>query len=373
MKMPNNAFLLYGYHSPEYFCSRKQELKQLKNHRLNERNVALYSWRGMGRSALIHRFLIEEERKGKLETIYVDLTGTTHLEKLVEILIKGVYERYANSPTSIEPELQLLLNKVGINITYQKDSSTPQFFLGYRNEIQLTENLKSIGQFLSYRKKKVFLVFKEFQQITRYEEEHIESILNNFTQNQPSIRFIFSGSHRQKMVDMFTDSNRAFYKSCQMLSLEPIPEKEYVPFIRGHFNAVNREVSTELIHEIYSWTRGLTQAMQLICNKLYGTNRTLNNKNLQEVISETLQENALVFANYHRLLTKVQWKLIVAIAKENEVKTPQAAAFLSKYNLGAASSVKVALDALISKELVISENGAYHVHDLLFFRWLEQL
>lgn len=59
------------------------------------------------------------------------------------------------------------------------------------------------------------------------------------------------------------------------------------------------------------------------------------------------------------------------IAKEQKVKSPQGQEFIQKYNLGAASSVRVALNMLLDKELVVQENGAYFVHDLLFSRWME--
>ena len=373
MKKPNNAFLLYGYHSPEYFCGRKKELTELKNHRLNERNVALYSWRGMGRSALIHRFLMEEERKGKLEAIYVDLTGTVTLTKCIEIIIKGIFERYLKSVNSINTDFQRILTSIAVNITTHKKTNVPQFNLGYRTQNQLIDNLNTLGQFLSLRKKKIYVVFKEFQQIANYEEAQTAKILSNFSKKFASIRFIFSGSHRHKMVFMFTDQNQAFNRSCQLISLDPVHIDEFTPFIQKHFKAVNRKISTEQIQEVYSWTRGQTQAIQLICNKLYAMEGETSTVGLREIFHEVLQENALVFANYHRLLSKVQWKLIIAIAKENEVEKPQSATFLAKYNLGAASSIKVALEALITKELVIAENGKFYVHDLLFFRWLEQL
>ena len=127
----------------------------------------------------------------------------------------------------------------------------------------------------------------------------------------------------------------------------------------------------ELIQAIYTWARGQTYAVQLVCNRFYGSNLILTKASFEQIKHEIIQEEAPIFGNYFNLLTKVQWKVISAIAKEQKVKKPQSQAFIQKYNLGAASSVSVALNMLVNKELVVQENGEYFVHDLIFSRWLE--
>jgi hypothetical protein len=77
---------------------------------------------------------------------------------------------------------------------------------------------------------------------------------------------------------------------------------------------------------------------------------------------------------YRSLLSPIQWQLLVAIAKESCVTEPQAQRFLQKYNIGAASSAKKALDALLDKEMVFSiestEKTAYRVYNVFLMRWL---
>ena len=50
---PNNPFLIAGYYSPEFFCDRERETKDLSDALYNGRNVTLISPRRMGKTGLI--------------------------------------------------------------------------------------------------------------------------------------------------------------------------------------------------------------------------------------------------------------------------------------------------------------------------------
>lgn len=370
MKTPKNAFLLQGYHSKAYFCNREDELALLKSHQENERNVVLFSWRRLGKSALIQRFIKEEERSEKIEAVYVDLMATTNTKEAIELIIKSVYNKFGKTKSGVNAAFQRLMGSLGLGMKFDSLTGLPSFSLSLHQPSSSNDSLASIGEFLSSRKKQVVVAIDEFQQICNY-EENAEATFRSFMQQFPMIRFIFSGSHRQLMTAMFSESKRPFYKSCSLISLEAIPLERYSPFIQKHFKRINKKMPTKLIEAIYEWTRGQTYAVQLVCNRFYGSNLSLTVASFEQIKQEIIQEEAPIFGNYFKLLTKVQWKLISAIAKEQKVKKPQSQAFIQKYQLGAASSVRVALNMLTDKELVIQENGEYFVHDLIFSRWLE--
>ena len=67
MRTPENPFLTSGYYSPEYFCDRKNETKQLLNSIQNGQNVTLTSIRRIGKTGLIkHLFYqLPENWKGR--------------------------------------------------------------------------------------------------------------------------------------------------------------------------------------------------------------------------------------------------------------------------------------------------------------------
>lgn len=371
MKIPKNPFLLNGYYSADYFCNRESKLAALNNHLHNERNVVLFSWRRMGKSALIRRFLSEKEQSGKFEMLYIDLLASRSIKQAIEMLIEAVYQKFGNTSDSLSSSFSKLIASLGVSMSFDPLSGLPSFSMGLNQKINHQESLSSIGKFLSSREKQVILAIDEFQQISHYAEENGEAVFRSFMQEFPTLRFIYSGSHRKIMTAMFSESNRPFYKSCCLLSLDPISKDHYFPFIQNHFKEGGKDIEYELMEEIYNWCRGQTYSIQLLCNRLYGSNIPLNKEGLQIVIEDIMEEESPVFSNYFHLLPKMQWQVLKAIAKEEKVANPQAKEFLQRHNLGAASSVSTAIKSLSDKEVLVWEEGVYFVHDLIFSRWLQ--
>jgi hypothetical protein len=175
------------------------------------------------------------------------------------------------------------------------------------------------------------------------------------------------------MTAMFTDRNRPFYRSSQLLSLGPIPQEAYKPFITNHFAKASRQIEAAVLDEIFAWAKGQTYTIQLLCNHCFARGGTITTKELQEVISEILEREKSVFGSFSRLFSDAQWQLLKAIAREDFIEAPSGMAFISKYELGAASTVQSALKRLIELEFVIEDNGGYRIHDVLYGRWLAQI
>ena len=69
----------------------------------------------------------------------------------------------------------------------------------------------------------------------------------------------------------------------------------------------------------------------------------------------------------------MQWKVMMAVAKEESLTNPFSKEFVHKHQLGAVSSVSTALKMLQNNEIIIEEEGAFYVHDFLLARWLQLL
>ena len=80
-----------------------------------------------------------------------------------------------------------------------------------------------------------------------------------------------------------------------------------------------------------------------------------------------------LFSGYTKLLTNMQWKVLMAVAKDEPLINPLSKEFINNYHLGATSSVNTALRMLQKNELVIEDEGSYFVHDVLLARWLQSL
>jgi hypothetical protein len=63
---------------------------------------------------------------------------------------------------------------------------------------------------------------------------------------------------------------------------------------------------------------------------------------------------------------------IVAIAKEQAVKSPLSQPFIQKHHLPALSSISTALKSLTESQFVYQYRGAYIVYDRFFGMWLNE-
>ncbi|MEK0337980.1 MAG: hypothetical protein QQN41_11160, partial [Nitrosopumilus sp.] len=206
-----------------------------------------------------------------------------------------------------------------------------------------------------------------------YSDKNGEAVFRSWMQSFPRIRFVFSGSHRNMMTSMFAKKNRPFYRSAQLLQLNPIELRDYEKFITKHFTENGKTIDPETIKAIYTWSRKQTYCVQLVCNKLYGMHDNVKPKHPEQVYDEILKQEAPVFSDYTNLLTATQWKVMLAIALEEPLENPLSKEFINKHHLGAASSVSTALKMLQNNELVIKEDQRFYIHDVLLARWIQAL
>ncbi len=369
-----NPFLLTGYYGKDYFCDREEELAALKNHFENERNVVLYAWRRLGKTALIQCFLSQLEGKNSAETLYVDLLGTRNIEEAVLQITKAIYNKYGKTSSGISASLMKLLSSIGIEMSFDPQTGNPAISLGVKNSGKVSnQSMEALGKFLQTKKKPILIAIDEFQQIKHYPAQNGEAVFRGWMQQFPAIRFIFSGSHRNMMQSMFTEKNRPFYQSAQLLQLQAISFDKYKEFIQYHFKAHKKEITEDAIQEIYNWSRQQTYCVQLVCNRLFGMFSKVETKHLQQVFDDTIKEESVVFSNYTNLLTNTQWQVLQAIAKEEPLRYPTANDFIQKYRLGAPSSVNTALKKLMENELVIKDEDKFLIHEVLLTRWLQSL
>ncbi|UZD24089.1 ATP-binding protein [Algoriphagus halophytocola] len=373
MKEPFNPFVINTYQGKDYFCDRENDLKTLISHIENDRNVVLYAWRRLGKSALIHRLFEELETSKGCETIYIDLLATQNIAEAIQSIASAIYEKYGRTTAGISASIQKLLASIGATISFNALSGLPEISIGINRSEQPGQSLKALGDFLLSRKKRLVIAIDEFQQIADYEGANAEAIFRTWVQQIPEVRFIFSGSHRTLMEAMFTEKKRPFYQSSQLESLQPIALKAYTKFITEHFQASKKTIEADSIEKIYTWSRGQTYTVQLACNHLFANYKKVSLSDVDVVFDQVLTQQQAVFANFQKMLTRAQWNVFRAIAKEEPLQNPLSKDFIQKHNLGAASTVSTALKALERLELVVKDEGNYLVHEVQLARWMARL
>jgi hypothetical protein len=237
--------------------------------------------------------------------------------------------------------------------------------------------LQGLLHFLDSQDTEIVLAIDEFQQIASFPEKNIEALLRTYIQQLKNTRFIFCGSRKDMMTEMFSSAKRPFYASTQYLSLDKIGRDIYAGFIIKTFKNNNITIEPEALDFILNWTKGYTFYTQSVCNTAYSiATKIVDLDAIKSSCAELLKSNEAAFFQYRKLLTPAQWEVLIAIAKEGEVWQITSKNFIGKYNIGTPSDVRRIVKALLDKELLLetlTKSGAYYqVYDVFLSRWLEK-
>jgi hypothetical protein len=225
---------------------------------------------------------------------------------------------------------------------------------------------------ISEIKQNIVFMFDEFQQISNYPEKNIEQMLRSVIQSFPAIPFIFSGSSKHMIENMFLSAGRPFYQSSELMYLDRINDTEYRKFIIENVRKSGKSIDDESISLIFNWTRLHTYYVQYICSMLFEKEeKIITQKIINQVFHQVLTDFEPQYLSYRNLIPAHQFKLLQAAAIENGVTQPTSGKFITSYSLTSASSVSTSLKALNEKEMIVFENDRWFVYDVFFSRWLE--
>ena len=372
----SNPFHLTGYVSPFYFCNRETETETIINAVNNRRNLTLFSLRRMGKTGLLHHSKHHLSKNGVLFFL-VDVYATQNAQQFINELGSRIMGSTDSLPKRIGNKLKEMILSFRPRVTYESLTGMPsvEFYLQQENP---SATLEQILSYLDKEKTPVVLAIDEFQQVTRYPEKNFEAVLRSNIQTLKNLRLIFSGSETSLLLSMFNDAKRPFYQSTQMLHLEPIAEADYTKFIAKWMKKGGFSISNDALFRIMELTRSHTYYVQLLCNRLYSTaSDQIEAGDVNDTLAQILQEQEYNYFNYRKILSELQWKLLVAISKTEKLRNPNSMEFLQTYSLGAGSSVRRALKALNDKDLVVeiaTAEGSYHqISDVFFEKWLQRL
>ena len=371
---PNNPFLVSEYISPEYFCDRQQETQELLGNLYNGWNLTLIAPRRIGKTGLIHNaFYLLKESHPEIKTYYLDIMGTQNLRDFITLLGREVLGSLDSDVQKALKHVSEVVKSCHPTLTFDELTGIPKFSIDVDPTKQET-TLNEIFQYLKDSNQPCYIAIDEFQKVADYPESGTEAILRSHIQFLPNVKFIFAGSKRHMLSQMFLDANRPFYRSTRIMSLDAIPEETYYPFAAHFFEQKERCLAPEVFHRIYSITRGHTWYVQAILKELYSYRQpVIDDALFDQTFRALVRENGTFYETLYDLYTPSVMRLLKAIAREGIVKEINASAFISKYNLKAASSVSSALKTLTETDQVCKTPDGYRLYDPFLAAWLRNM
>lgn len=366
----NNPFLIEGYLSPDYFCDRVEETALLTRHLTNGCNVALMAQRRLGKSGLILNCFQQEAVRDTYYPIFVDIYETKNLSEFVYVLGKAILKALRPRGRKVWEFFLSALKSLQSTISFDINGS-PEWTVSLGDISNPDITLDEIFDYLAKADRPCLVAIDEFQAIAAYPEKTVEAALRTRIQRCPNARFVFSGSKRHMMAQMFASSSRPFYNSSVIMGLEPIRREVYLAFANHHLAAVGKAISDEAFALLYKTYDGITWYIQYVLNLLYTrpASQEFVTADVQAVIDEILTQHHFAYQALIYQLTAKQKQVLLAIAQEGRASSVMSQAFLFKHHLGA-STVQGVLKALTERDFITQDEDAYLLSDRFLGQWL---
>jgi len=370
-----NPFTLKEIPDGSAFCDRKKELKDLIGFASARENVLLYSPRRYGKTSLVRKVQGHLESVGAI-TAYCDLFGVSSIEDIAGRIARSIYtitrkdeslfQKAIRFITSFRPVLSPSPDG-GVSVSVQPAFRSVSWEL-------LDNTIEALEKFVQDLPNLVHVVLDEFQEITEIEDSlRIEGRLRHYIQRM-KCGFVFVGSRRRILLEMFNDRKRPFFQSTINYELNTLPREELIDFMVSRFEEAGKALSRGLGTQVCDLLGQHPYYIQKFCFFLFDrVEHTVTPEEVAETYRLVLESERALFEAVLRRLTAKQIAVLNAIAKE-PTKKLFAAEYMERHNLKSTGGIQRGLSVLTSEDLVEQHpaDGTWTVVDPLLGQWLAE-
>lgn len=375
MSRIHNPFIIGRYAGAEYFCDRVTEADLLYHNLRNGRNVALMSDRRLGKTGLIEHTFATRLPADEYYTFLIDIYTAKNLKEFTYLLANEMFKVFSRKQNLLT-KLVTFLKSLNLSVTYSTITGEPEVSLkmGQLNDPEVT--LDELFSYLAQADKPCIVAIDEFQQIAYFEEKNIEELLRTKVQHQQNTNFVFAGSEKHLLEEIFNNPERPFYNSVVFQQLLPIRKDLYIDFAKRLFASYKKDIDTELVDRLYDYFKGVTWYLQLSMNEAFALaipGETIHTDAFPIVLQHMIDTKRFTFEDRYQGLTEKQKTVLKALAEEfPNTPAPTSKEFIEKYHLKTASSVQTAIKGLVDKKIMREFHGEKLISDILFVLWIKE-
>jgi uncharacterized protein len=221
------------------------------------------------------------------------------------------------------------------------------------------------------------IFFDEFQEVIEglpeRESQHLLGVLRAEIQRHPRIAYVFAGSARSTLLDLFTSERSHFYQTAIPLEVGPIPREDMTRFLTQQFARGGRDLTHETLHAIFELAGESPNDQQQLAYHLWtqSTPGEIAMADLQRAIAFLMAEVGrraeLILAE----ATPAQRKLLFAVAVRGNQETATDE-FRRFAGFGTNSSVSAAMRPFLTgNHAILEKRGSRVRYREQFFRlWM---
>ncbi len=356
------------------FCNRSDERKALRSHIDRINHTVLVAPRRYGKSSLSNQVAGEWESSRRIYN-KISLYSAYDEKTALELIAKGVQRaiRKMTSGFNMDEFKALLASLSGIGLNASLTTDGAEFGISFNFDgsgktaaITLTslgELLKSMDEMALKEGWNILFEMDEFQQIGGLETGHaIEAQIRDAVQYARATTYIFLGSNRHLLEQMFSDKSRPFYNLCRIIRLERIDASPYRMHLQDAAQIQWRKgLSDEANDQILTLTERHPFYVNALCSRLWAEPQPPTLADILPAWVQVVDEYMPVLRNDFARLSATQKAILSQLAQSPEAYVT-GAEFLGR--LGRAlSTVRDSFGYLKSMDMVYQTDGKWAVMD----------
>ncbi len=352
-----------GIASDSAFLNRESERKLLINRIKANQHTVLIAPRRYGKTSLV----IKVAGEIKLAYASVDLLPTyseTHIfdQMLHHIgqLILQLLPPAKKAKETLIHIFQQMKPEISVGAFGQRLTLTPS-----NKPLQdMTALLLKLDETATTFKKQAVIFMDEFQQISQLKNyPAIEAAIRHAVERSKNIAYVFSGSNRHLLEQMFGDTSRPLYRLCQTISLDRMKTSVYEGYLQERaIEKWGKTLSNESLTEIFSCCQLHPYYMNALCQRVWGNHTLPTAEQVKAYWRDYVDTQRHMMSHDITALSPNQRRTLIGLTHYPTAHV-QSHAFSLRLKLST-SSLQQAVTTLMQKDLIYRDDeGIYRILD----------
>ncbi len=351
------------------FCPRPMIMKQVIGSIKGGQNIVLQGERRTGKTSLVHEAIRQMKNRSIL---YIDLLEIKDADDLCKRMVKAVIslEQHTGFLDKILRSLTHLRPTVSVDPVTGEPSITLDASVSLKPDsidgiLDLIEGI--------HRKRPLVVMFDEFQDILnlRSSKETL-AVLRSKIQFHGKIPYVFAGSVRNQMHDIFTSPDSPFFKSAISIEVGPLDRGEFKGFLQRKFSSGKRKIDDDVLDTGFTISGDLPGDMQQFCGALWDTTDEkahIRMPSIQSAMHLIFSRESKGYESIMVQLTAHQMRCLVGLARLGGA-APFSGAFLQGVGIPNSASVKKSLHRLVQLKVIYRYSGEFKFVNPFFKEWI---
>lgn len=352
------------------FCPRPELAEKLSGFVRSGQNVVIQGERRMGKTSLV-RETVGGMRGIRL--VYVDLLGVCDVPDLCGRIAEALSETERSVP--FYRKLGRMLAALRPTITIDSESGMPVFSIDKAAAGDVRHSLESVLAAVADEagRRKLCVAFDEFQDILGMADGvRTLAVMRGKIQLDASTPYLFLGSVRNKMTDIFWNPDSPFYHSAGALPVGEIPEVDFYQFAMRKFKAGGRMLSRASFSRIFEAARRIPGYVQELCDTIWDCTdegSTIGESEIDEGLESVFNREKDHYEVFMGRLTPIQRRVAIAIALHGG-RSVYSGEFLARAQVAGIGTMRRSLAKLMAENIIYRFEDEYRFFNPFFAQWL---